>query len=50
MHRESLQRAVRIIISDPSNVRNYIILRDRFLFYTEKSAIFEVILSICSEF
>ena len=26
------------------------ILRDRFLFYTEEAAIFEVILSICSEF
>ena len=26
------------------------ILRDRFLFYTEEATIFEVILSICSEF
>ena len=26
------------------------ILRDRFLFYTEEAAIFEAILSICSEF
>ena len=30
--------------------RTKAILRDRFPFYTEKTAIFEVILSICSEF